>query len=281
MTTPPPSARSTGGKSRFEDIYDQPDPRPYFTRLKPLQYEIPHHAQDVFRRTAAARTALPDNGTGPPWVLDACCSYGINAALLNHDLTLADLYDHYTGPQAQRLTTDELILWDKEFYAAHRRPDAFPVLGLDIATRAVRYAQSVGLLDAALTDNLEHHPPGPDFPQSMENVGLITLTGGGSYITHRTFDALLRAARRPVWVSAFFLRTVSYTPLTATLAAHGLHTATDPHRTWPQRRFTGPREQQHAIEAARTLGTDPTGREQAGWFHTVLHESRPPGHRLP
>ncbi len=45
-----------GGKSRFDDIYDRPDPRAYFQRLAPLEYEIPHHAQPVFRQVATDRT---------------------------------------------------------------------------------------------------------------------------------------------------------------------------------------------------------------------------------
>lgn len=263
------------GKSRFDDIYDQPDPRAYFARLAPLEYEIPHHAQAVLRRAAAERDAVADGTPGRPAVLDVCCSYGINAALLNHDVTLAELYAHYTGPEARAMAVDELTAWDKEFYTRRRRPDAHPVLGLDVATRAVRYAQAVGLLDAAFTDNLEAGPPGPRLTTALADVGLITLTGGSSYVTERTFDALLARARRPVWVSAFVLRTVSYAAVTKALAAHGLRTTTDPSRTYPQRRFTDAREQRYAIEAVRALGADPADREAAGRFHAVLYESRP------
>jgi hypothetical protein len=41
-----------------------------------------------------------DRDDGPPaTVLDICCSYGINAALLNHHVTLEELYDRYTSPK--------------------------------------------------------------------------------------------------------------------------------------------------------------------------------------
>ncbi|MCT7353527.1 hypothetical protein N4P33_15270 [Streptomyces sp. 15-116A] len=263
------------GKSRFDDIYARPDPRAYFTRLAPLEYEIPHHAQPVFRRTAAERAAYDDGGPGPPVVLDLCCSYGINAALLNHDVTLAELYQRYTSEPARTMTSAELAAWDKHFYAERRRPDALPVYGLDVAAPAVRYAQAAGLLDAAFTDNLEQTPPGPGLSRALRDVGLITLTGGGSYITERTFTALLDGARRPVWVCAFVLRTVSYEPVVRTLTAHGLRTTADTSRTYPQRRFTDAREQRFAVEAVRALGADPTAREEAGRFHTVLYRSRP------
>lgn len=265
----------TGGKSRFDDIYVQPDPRAYFTRLAPLEYEIPHHAVPVFREVAAERAAFDDGRPGRPAVLDVCCSYGINAALLNHDVTLADLYERYTSDTARSMSTAELAAWDRNFYAERRRPDTLPVYGLDIAAPAVRYAQQAGLLDDAFTDDLEQAPPGPRLTSALTDVGLITLTGGGSYITERTFTALLEGARRPMWVCAFVLRTVSYEPVVRALAAYGLRTEVDPSRTYPQRRFTDEREQRYAIDAVRDLGGDPSGREEAGRFHSVLYDSRP------
>ncbi|MER7111300.1 hypothetical protein [Streptomyces sp. NPDC000229] len=257
------------GMTSFDDIYDSPDPRAYFTRLAPLSYEIPHHAQAVFRRTVAER-ADPHLT-----VLDLCCSYGINAALLNHDLTLADLYAHYTAPGTRRLTTSELIAYDKEFYASRRRPDAVRVLGLDIARSALDYAHAVGLLDGVHADNLEAHSPTPALSAAMADVGLITLTGGGSFLSRRTFAALLECARRPVWVSAFILRTMPYAPIASCLAGFGLTTRTDPDRTYPQRTFTAPQERRAAVSAVRLAGLDPTGRETDGSYHAALYESRP------
>lgn len=269
-------ARTTtaAGKTRFDDIYDQPDPRAYFRTLAPLQYEIPQQAQDVFRRTLAQRSAV--RGTRlPVTVLDLCCSYGINAALLNHDLTLADLYAHYTSEETGALTRGELIEADKEFYASRRRADAVPVIGLDTADNATRYALEVGLLDEAYAENLERHPPSEGLRDAVGRVGLITVTGGIGYITHRTFDALLDATRVPVWVSAFVLRTVPFKEILATLDAHGLATETDPGRTYPQRLFTDPGEQSSAVDDVLKAGDDPTGLEAEGRYYTRLHQSRP------
>ncbi|MEV5548425.1 hypothetical protein AB0L35_20240 [Streptomyces sp. NPDC052309] len=263
------------GKSRFDDIYAQPDPRAYFGRLAPLEYEIPHHAQPAFRRVAAERSALDDGCPGRPAVLDVCCSYGINAALLNHDLTLADMYERYTSPALRTMSTAELVARDKVFYAERRRPDAVPVFGLDVSAPAVHYALEVGLLDDGFTDDLERSSPGPGLRRALAEVGLITLTGGGSYVTDRTFTALVDCARRPVWVSAFVLRTVSYHPVVRALAAHGLRTTLDVSRTYPQRLCTDERERQYAIAAVRALGGDPAGREEDGRFHTLHYESRP------
>lgn len=269
------AARESGGKARFDDIYQRPDPRAYFGRLAPLEYEIPHHAQTVFRRVAAERAALDDGHPGRPAVLDLCCSYGINAALLNHEVTLAELYQRYTSPDCQAMSTAELAVSDKQFYAERRRPDALPVFGLDVSAPAVHYALEVGLLDAAFTDDLEQGSPSPGLRRALADVGLITLTGGGSDITARTFAAVLDHVQRPVWVSAFVLRTVSYHPIVQTLASHGLRTTLDASRTYPQRLLTDEQERRYAIEAVRALGHDPAGREEAGRFHSLHYESRP------
>ncbi|WP_369394423.1 hypothetical protein AB5J72_48005 [Streptomyces sp. CG1] len=208
-------------------------------------------------------------------MLDVCCSYGINAALLNHDVTLAELYGRYTSPAHQKMSAPELAARDKEFYAERRRPDTVPVFGLDVAAPAVHSALEVGLLDAGFTDNLEQCSPSPRLSRALAEVGLITLTGGSSYITATTFTALLNGARRPVWVSASVLRTVSYHPIVQALAAHGLRTTVDASRTYPQRLFTGESERRYAIAAVRALGHDPAGREENGRFHSLHYESRP------
>ncbi|GAA1913375.1 hypothetical protein [Streptantibioticus ferralitis] len=262
------------GKSRFDDIYDQPDPRAYFRRLEPLAYRIPHHAQPVFRRVLTARDATP-GPRGPFAVLDLCCSYGINAALLNHHLTLDELYAHYTGPEARACSRAELVERDKEFYTSRRRADPIRVLGLDAAGNAVRYAQDVGLLDDGFVEDLESAEPSPRLRRAMAGVGLITVTGGVGYISARTFQALLESAQLPVWVAAFVLRAVPYEPVVRCLAAHGLATERHTARTYPQRLFTGTSEQRSAIEALTAAGLDPAGKEADGWYHTALYLSRP------
>ncbi|MGK5632967.1 hypothetical protein, partial [Streptomyces sp. URMC 123] len=208
-----------------------------------------------------------DRAGGPMTVLDVCCGYGVNAALLNHDLTLDDLYGHYTSRQAAALTTAELAEWDRAYYAARRRPDAVRVIGLDIAANAVSYARAVGLLDAAFAENLEVAPPTRALLQAARQTHLVTLTGGASFLSPRTFRSLLNAAGGPLWIAAFVLRTGSYAPIAEALAPFGLVTETDPGHTFPQRRFTSPHEQRYAVEAVLAAGGDPRGKESEGRYH--------------
>ncbi len=257
------------GRTLFDDIYDEPDPRAFYGRLGPLDYQVPHHAQPVFRRLVAALT-------GPVTVLDLCCSYGINAALLNHDLALGDLYARYTSPPLARLTTTELIKHDRDFYAARRRKDAVPVVGLDLAARAIDYALAVGLLDDGYAEDLETGPASLGLLKAAGGARLITVTGGMSFLTAKTFHQLLRAASEPPGVAVFAVRTESYQPIVDALAEHGLVTEVDMEHTVAQRRFTDPEEQHYAISAVTATGADPNGKESDGWYHATFRLSRPP-----
>ncbi|MFD4630924.1 hypothetical protein ACFVYR_09000 [Streptomyces sp. NPDC058284] len=261
--------------TRFDDIYDLPDPRAFFRALGAWQYQTPHHAQPFFRRLVDVLAADGARGDRAVTVLDICCSYGINAALLNHDLTLQDLYAHYTDPAVARLTTAELIARDRAYYAARRRPGAARVIGLDVAHHAVDYACAVGLLDAGFCENLETTPPSAALLSATSATRLITVTGGVSFLSPRSFRPFLADVGKPPWVAAFVLRTGSYQTISHELESFGLVTEKDVARTYPQRRFTSPQEQQSAIDAVAAAHEGPEGKETDGYFHTALHLSRP------
>lgn len=260
-------ATSTGdGKASFDHLYNQPDPRALFRALDALSYQVPHHAHPVF-------AALLRAGT----VLDICCSYGVNAALLRCELSLADLYDHYADPALAELSADELAARDHRFYAEHRRPDAPSVLGLDTADRALGYGRAVGLLDAGWTENLESDEPSDDLSHGLSDVGLVTISGGVGYITERTFERVFGAfpSGSAPWVAAFVLRMYSYDRIAATLARHGLVTEQLSDTTFKQRRFASSDEQSATIRAVRARGFDTSGKEDDGWLHCDFFLSRP------
>ncbi|MET9291449.1 hypothetical protein [Streptomyces sp. NPDC003077] len=308
------TAGSDWGKADFEAIYNCPDPRQYFTTLQPLDYQIPHHGQAVFRTLADALRGLrPDRA--PLKVLDLCCSYGVNAALLNHRLDLTDLYARYAPPSApdgaapepgstatsgpapasapsvssgssgssrpapipnaNGLGPRQLADSDRGFYAGRRREHAVRMVGLDAAHRAVEYAREVGLLEAGFAENLEVDEPTGGLRRTVRDTDLITVTGGVGYISELTFDRLLGCMPSPPWVAAFVLRTVSYEPVTALLTKAGLQTEKITARTFRQRRFADAGERQAAFGALAAHGVDVEGTETDGFYHADLYLSRP------
>jgi hypothetical protein len=265
-----PGARN-GGKANFDDLYYQPDPRGYYHGLGGLGYEVPQHGQRVFDR------ALGALDIERPTLVDLCCSYGVNAALMKHDLDLDDLYRHYCGDHIRDLRPERLADVDRAFFAQHRRADAPRVAGIDVAAPAVDYAVKVGLLDIGFAENLEDDDPSPELGDVIAQTDLITVTGGVGYITERTFDRLLGCVtrRERPWVASLCLRTVSYQPVADSLARHGLVTEHLDDVTFPQRRFAHDDERDFALAELSALGVDPTGKESEGSYHVDVFLSRP------
>ncbi len=174
------------------------------------------------------------------------------------------------------MAPDALAAIDRKFFAEHRIDAGLRVAGVDAAPAAVDYAVEAGLLEAGFAENLEVADPSPDLEKLMNQVDLVTVTGGVGYITERTFDRLLGA--RPgdaPWVASLCLRTVSYEPIIGCLERHGLVTEHLDGVTFPQRRFTDDDERDFALAELSALGVDPAGKEAEGSYHVDVFLSRP------
>src|SRR5680860_1705576 len=143
-------------KADFGAIYDQPDPRPYFSTLGRFDYVIPQHGAELFARLLQARGTA---AARRPRILDVCCSYGVVATLLKTKLDLAALYAHYREATEQALTSEQLVEVDRRLVQEHLEPGSPTVIGLDVAPCAVGYALATGALDARVVENLEVDAP--------------------------------------------------------------------------------------------------------------------------
>ncbi|NIR59881.1 MAG: hypothetical protein GWO02_10305, partial [Gammaproteobacteria bacterium] len=237
-------------KASFTSIYDQEDPVAYFSTLRPLEYQAPAHAQGIFRRCVQALTRT--RGSRPVTVADLCCGYGVNAALLNHELVLEDLYRRYS-PTIRFRTLKARIAADRKFFAERRLPGTRArVLGLDVAHNALTYASRVGLLEEAFTANLESEELRPAPARQIAAADLVTVTGGLSYIGVETFSRLLAAfpaARKP-WICLFPLRHSDMSELVRFLRTRGLAVEVWAEHGFAHRRFAGPEERSRLAGAA-------------------------------
>jgi SAM-dependent methyltransferase len=259
------------GKAEFDHIYDRPDPRDYYRTLSALDYEIPQQALPTFE------TLLDRLESSPATVLDVCCSYGVNAALMRCELCLDDLFERYQDVGLDDFAPNQLLELDRQFYADQLREDGPRIVGLDLASNAISYARGVGLLDDGWAENLEVDDPSPELAAAVRDVELITITGGVGYITERTFDRLLSVfddGHKPV-IAAFVMRRYSYDEIARTLAKHGLATEREAGRTYPQRRFASRSEQETTLQVLASQGIDPTGKEADGRYHADLYVSVP------
>ncbi len=259
-------------KADFTDEYNADDPRPYYANLGSLAYQVPEHGAGVFRHLADAMEVAER----PPTVLDVCCSYGINAALMNHDLSFDDLRRHYTSPEIAALSRAELIDHDKALLSQHRRDDTIRMLGLDISDEAVGYAVDVGLLDGGIVADLESDTAPSSVVETMGQADLVTVTGGVGYVNERTFDQIVNASDGPPpWVAALTLRWIGFDGVAEALGGHGLVTERVEGYAVRQRRFADASERDHVFTELDARGLEPSEMEEDGWHCAELFVARP------
>lgn len=257
-------------KADFDDIYNQPDPRSYYRTLGELDYEIPAHGAAVF-------DLLLDEmgGRAGKTILDVCCGYSPNAALLNHGIELADLYEHYGNLEGA--AADDIAEIDQRWFAERSRPDPVSVIGLDVAGNAVRYATRVGLLDQGVVADLETGQPDEQATQALAAADLVAVTGGVGYVGEKTFRAVVEArSDDPPWVAALCLRWVDYAPIAEALDEVGLVTERIEGYCVPQRRFAHEQERQAALAGLHERGLDPAPELRLDAHCAELYVSRPP-----
>lgn len=262
----PVSLHSTG-KASFDDIYDRADPRDYYLRMSELDYRIPELAKPHFEQFITGfRSAT---GTAPT-VLDIGCSYGVNAALMRFDTTVAHLAEHYRGGDtAARIERDRARL------AARDRHPQVRFVGMDASAAALTYATAAGLLQDAVHADLESGPPTAAQRAVLASTDMVISTGCIGYVTDRTLLQVVHAhGERLPWMAHFVLRMYDYGPIARRLARLGYHTRKMP-GTFHQRRFASDAERAQVLNTLSAKGIDPSGVEQDGWMHAELYYSTP------
>ncbi len=261
-------------KVNMDQIYDQPDPRAYFRELEKLGYTIPGVAKPIFQKLISH---LRRRQNGSVHLLDLGCSYGINAALLKHDLSMPELYEHWGQEALLEATPGEVVAQDREFFDNLDEQEDISVTGLDQAESAVAFALDAGLLDEGLAVNLETEALPEAAIENLTQVDLVTSTGCVGYVTEKSFERLLPAMTqgRSPWIGNFVLRMFPFESIEETLKDWGYVTEKLEGRTFVQRRFAAADEQEEVLEQLRERGVDPTGKESEGYLLAEFYLSRP------
>ncbi len=261
-------------KANMDHIYDQPDPRDYFRELRKLNYKIPGLAKPIFQKLISQLRRQPNDTVH---VLDLGCSYGVNAALLKHDLSMSDLYEHWGNKALLEATSEEVIAHDRRYFGDLDEPGDIEVIGLDLAESAITFAEKAGLLDEGLAVNLETDPLPESAKEELAPVDLVMSTGCVGYVTEKSFDRLLPAVTqgRAPWMGNFVLRLFPFDAIEKTLSDWGYVTEKLEGRTFVQRHFTSSDEHEQVLEQLCERGIDPTGQETEGNLLAEFYLSRP------
>lgn len=267
-----PEAPRKLAKASFDTLYDRPHPARYFSALRPLEYKIPAYAQPVIEECVSALAEL--RGKQKITVLDLCSGYGINGALLKYDVSMDELYKLYDDRGAQP-NLEKRLSRDREFLEKRKRTDRdIVVISQDVALNALNYAESVGLADATIKANLERRPLRGNEACLIEDVDLITVTGGLSYIGSATFERVLGAVKRSPWVLFFPLRHTPVHEIRDTIASFGLDVEDAP-RPVPQRRFKDEHERRAILAESGQDATIPRDWAFGAYLEAKLCLARP------
>ncbi|WP_410658715.1 class I SAM-dependent methyltransferase [Amycolatopsis sp. lyj-112] len=258
------------GKISFDDIYTEPDPRAFYGTLRQLDYDIPQQAKAYFAKLIDEYRAERD--VKIPTVLDLGCSYGVNAALHRCDISMEQLYDHYTDTDA--LSRDELLAHDRRLVDRLSVGDGVRFIGLDSSAPALDYALAAGFIDEAIHADLENEEPTEDQRALLADVDLVISTGCVGYVTEKTLTRIAQE-NRP-WMAHFVLRMFSYEPVASSLAGLEYETA-EIDGVFRQRRFASEAEQAQILDTLSVAGVDPRGLESDGRLYARLFVSRPNG----
>ena len=261
-------------KASMDDIYDQSDPRAYFRELHKLGYTIPGIAKPIFQKLIHHLQRRRDDTVH---VLDMGCSYGVNAALLKHDLSMEELYEHWDQKALVEATSEEVVTYDRRFFNNLDEHEDISVIGLDQADSAIAFAKESGLLDEGIAVNLETEPLPTLAKEELAPVDLVISTGCVGYVTKKSFESLLPAVtqEQEPWIANFVARMFPFNSIEETLNDWGYVTERLEGQTFDQRHFASAKEQERVIDQLRTQGIDPTGKETEGHLVAEFYLSRP------
>ncbi len=262
-------------KADMGSIYDRHDPRVYFNTLQKLDYAIPVKAKPLFQKLISQLRRQREQDE--ICVLDLGCSYGVNAALLKHDLSMDELYDRWTRDELDDATSEEIILDDQQFFGDLGDLEDLKVIGIDQAENAVAFAEEIGLIDEGLPLNLEQETLPADVRQDIEPVDLMISTGCVGYVTEKSFEQLMLplTERQPAWIANFVLRMFPYDRIENALGRWGYITEKLTGQYFRQRKFASTEEQRQVVEQLKSRDVDPTGLEAEGQFVAEFYLSRP------
>lgn len=170
-------------KKDFSDIYTRKQPTPYLEEMKSLGYRIPDQTKPLYKHLAERVVNYKKKSVK---ILDLGSSYGINSALLNHELIMSELDNFFI-----RDTPSPSIKSTQNFF--DELPNNNPNLEfylVDTSSQALEFAQNAGLCKDSFCVNLEKETVPYGLQQAMQDIDLIISTGCVGYIGEKSFSKI-------------------------------------------------------------------------------------------
>lgn len=261
-------------KDDFDQVYDLDDPRPYFVGLSPSEYRMPGVLCAFLRRVTDRLLSARNKSTLR--ILDFACGYGTNGALLRHRIGLDEVFAYFAR---ERWSADHgQGNWepDRRFFGALRRDlTRYHIAGMDIAPKALAYAQHMGFIDAGFTDDLAVSEASAPLTELMPQVDLVIESGSLGSTLHTTLPKLVKAGARRPWFLYCPRPDVDWQPLKAAWAKLEYEPETCNTVSIRYRKPLGPSEALDIERLAAKLGVAPQRTFGDGFLLVDLVLARP------
>jgi len=171
-------------KKDFTNIYTQKTPYSYLKEMQLLQYRIADYTKPLYLSLAEQ---MYDKLQRPINILDIGSSYGINSALLKHDLVMSELDDFF-------LTDDEpTITQTKQFFEKQPLNDHLNFYQIDISDPALIFSVDSGLCEKGICVNLEIN--NSRLARELPECDMVIATGCIGYIGYKAFSNLFEVIK--------------------------------------------------------------------------------------
>ena len=260
-------------KRDFTDVYTQKFPNEYLKEMKRLDYRIPDKTKPLYLSLARqiykkiSRTIK---------VLDIGSSYGINSALMRHNITMSDL-DNFFLKENHPPTKEQA----RQFFEDMPSDKTLSFCQIDISEPALKFSEDVQLCKKGLCVNLETGDlPIRDIPES----DMIIATGCIGYIGYKAFSNLFEIIKRhgvnsenfPNPIFAFsVLRIFDMEKIEKTFDHYGYSIVKTDLKPIRQRRFSDAEEKTKTISLLHRKGIDTKWYEDDGHFYADFYVASP------
>ena len=264
-------------KKDFTDIYTQKTPYSYLKEMQVLQYRIADHTKPLYLSLAEQ---LYNKLQRPINILDIGSSYGINSALMKHDLVMSELDDFF-------LTKDEPnIIQTKQFFEKQSQNDHLNFYQIDISNPALVFSKDSGLCEKGICVNLE--TDNSRLIQELPEFDMVIATGCIGYIGYKTFSNLFEVIKNqkaysptpesqditPIFAFSV-LRIFDMEKIQKTFDYYGYSLINSNVEPIPQRQFSDADEQSQAIHLLHGKGIDTKNYEDEGHFYADFYVASP------
>ena len=261
-------------KRDFTNIYTQKTPFAYLKEMKRLSYRIPDHTKPLYLSLVRQ---LFEKMNRPISIIDIGSSYGINSALLKHDLKMSELDDFFLRePQPTNQQT-------REFFDELYEDKTMNFYQIDISKPALQFSEDTRLCKEGFDINLE--TCNIKLLEKLPVFDLVIATGCIGYIGYKAFVNLFELIKKrkddphhtntaPMFAFSV-LRIFDMRNIKKTFEYYGYSLVKADLKPICQRQFSNPDEKSQSLSLLHSMGIDTKGYEDNGNFYADFYIASP------